>query len=68
MNKIYKKTAALLALINFIALFYLNFAIELPLLAQFVVLPWLAIQSLIIISITNKNSNITVQTKGVSCN
>ncbi len=68
MNKICKKTAALLALINFIALFYLNFAIELPLLAQFVVLPWLAIQSLIIISITNKNSNITVQTKGVSCN
>ena len=62
MTIICKRTVAILALINIIAVFYLNFTIELSVVAHFVVLPWLALQSLLMFSIvksqnTNSNSN-----------
>ncbi len=60
MNKICAKTAFVLVLINLVAIFYLNFAIESNFVAQFVALPWLAIQSIFVLSITSSqqgNSN-----------
>lgn len=48
------RTAIILALINLVAIFYLNFTIEISVVAQFVILPWLALQSLLFFSLTSK--------------
>ena len=47
------RTLAILALINIVAILYLNFTIELSLAAHFVILPWLALQSGLIFLILN---------------
>lgn len=53
------KTATALVVLNLIAVFYLNFSQNLNLTAQFLVLPWLAIQSLFVLSIIRSNSGET---------
>jgi len=55
MKKLCVKSATILVVINLIAIFYLNFSQDLNLTAQFLVLPWLAIQSLFVLSITHSN-------------
>jgi len=55
MKKLCVKSATLLVAINLVAIFYLNFTQDLSLTAQFLVLPWLVIQSLFVLSITNSN-------------
>lgn len=52
MNNLWIKTAVILAVLNLVAVFYINFSAELTLAAQFLVLPWLALQSLVMISMT----------------
>jgi len=53
MNKICIKTATMLVVINLAVIFYLNFTSELTFAGQFLVLPWLAIQSLFVLSMAN---------------
>jgi len=53
MNKLCFNTAIVLVIINFAALFYLNYSSELNLTSQFFVLPWLAIQSIFVLSVTS---------------
>jgi len=55
MKKLCVKSATILVAINLIAIFYLNFSQDLNLTAQFLVLPWLVIQSLFVLSITYSN-------------
>jgi hypothetical protein len=50
------KSATVLVTLNLIAVFYLNFSQDLNFPAQFLVLPWLVIQSLFVLSIINSNS------------
>jgi len=52
MNKLCFKTAIALVIINLSALFYLNVSSELNLTSQFLVLPWLVIQSIFMLSLT----------------
>jgi|GEM_PF-4467465 len=53
MNNICFKTAAMVVLVNLAAIFYLNFTVELTFAGQFLALPWLAIQSLLVLSFAN---------------
>jgi len=53
MKRICLKTAAVVVLVNLAAIFYLNFSNDLTLATQFLALPWLMIQSLLVLSFAN---------------
>ena len=53
MKRLYTLGALLLAMLNLLAIFYLNFQADMPPVGHFVILPWLLLQAILLAHLLN---------------